>query len=112
MLNFFSAIYVVSVNKMVTNQYGFHFATILTCFQLTCTLLLSIRTSKAGVFEIKKLPIVQVAKLAVLYAAFVFTSNLSLNYNSVGFYTVMKMMVVPTIVAIESVFHKKISERV
>lgn len=106
-LNFASSISIVVVNKLVYDKYKFQFATTLTCFHLTCTFLLLLITSKAGFFEIKRLPLTQVAKLAAGNMGFICLTNLSLQYNSVGFYQVMKVMTTPTVVAIESLLYQK-----
>mmetsp|Transcript_10646 Transcript_10646/g.44387 ORF Transcript_10646/g.44387 Transcript_10646/m.44387 type:complete len:258 (-) Transcript_10646:414-1187(-) len=42
---------------------------------------------------------------------FVLLTNLSLQYNSVGFYQIMKVMTTPMIVLIEAVLYKKFLER-
>lgn len=106
-LNFCSSISIVVVNKLVMDKYNFKYATTLTCFHLTCTFLLLFMTSKAGLFEIKRLPIAQVSKLAAFNMGFICLTNLSLQHNSVGFYQVMKVMTTPTVVAIESLFYQK-----
>lgn len=92
------------------DRYGFGFATTLTCFHLCCTFLLLLITARLGVFEIKKLPVKDVSKLAAGTMGFITFTNLSLQHNSVGFYQVMKVMTTPTVVLIESLLYQKYLE--
>lgn len=95
------------MNKLAMDKYDFTFATTLTCFHLCCTFILLLITSKLGVFEIKRLPIRQVSKLAFGTMGFICFTNLSLQHNSIGFYQVMKVMTTPTVVIIESLLYQK-----
>lgn len=106
LLNFASSTALVVLNKMAMDKFGFRFATSLTAFHLTCTFILLLMTAKLGLFEIKRLPIRDVAKLAVGNMGFICLTNLSLQHNSVGFYQVMKVMTTPTIVLIEALLYQ------
>lgn len=106
-LNFTSSISIVVVNKLVYDKFGFGYAVTLTGFHLACTFLLLLITSRLGVFEIKRLPLLQVSKLAAGTMGFITLTNLSLKHNSIGFYQVMKVMTTPTVVAIESLLFQK-----
>lgn len=106
-LNFFSSTSIVVVNKYAMDTLGFRYATTLTCFHLWCTFLLLLITAKLGVFEIKKLPLRDVWKLAAGTMGFICLTNLSLQHNSVGFYQVMKVMTTPTVVVIEALLYQK-----
>lgn len=106
-LNFFSSTCLVLTNKIVMEKYNFKFAVSLTCYHLTCTFLLLLLTSRLGLFEIKRLPLRQVAKLSAGTMGFICLTNLSLQYNSIGFYQVMKVMTTPTVVLIESLLYQK-----
>lgn len=109
-LNFGSSVSLVVLNKLTMDKYGFKFATTLTCFHLICTFLLLLLTARLGVFEIKRLPVRDVAKLAAGTMGFITFTNLSLQYNSVGFYQVMKVMTTPTVVLIEALLYQKYLE--
>lgn len=109
-LNFMSSVSIVIVNKLVMDKYGFHFAVTLTAFHLWSTFLLLLLTAKCGVFEIKRLPVRDVAKLAAGTMGFICLTNLSLQHNSVGFYQVMKVMTTPTVVMIEAMVYQKYLE--
>lgn len=107
LLNFCSSISLVVVNKMVMDHHHFRFAVTLTCFHLCCTFILLLFTARLGVFEIKRLPLKDVSKLAAGTMGFICLTNLSLQHNSVGFYQVMKVMTTPTVVVIESLLYQK-----
>lgn len=109
-LNFFSSTSLVVMNKIAMDKYGFKFATTLTCFHLICTFSLLLIASKLGIYEIKKLPVGDVSKLAAGTMGFICFTNLSLQHNSIGFYQVMKVMTTPTVVIIESLFYQKYLE--
>lgn len=107
LLNFLSSTCIVVFNKLVYDKFGFKYAVTLTCFHLWCTFFLLLLASRMGVFEIKRLPLGPVTKLAAGTMGFICLTNLSLAYNSVGFYQVMKVMTTPTVVIIEALFYQK-----
>lgn len=109
-LNFVSSTAIVVTNKIAMDKYGFKFATTLTCFHLICTFIFLLMSSKLGLFEIKRLPVRDVSKLAAGTMGFICLTNLSLQFNSIGFYQVMKVMTTPTVVVIESLFYQKYLE--
>lgn len=92
------------------DKYGFKFATTLTAFHLACTFILLLISARLGLFEIKKLAVRDVSKLAAGTMGFICFTNLSLQHNSIGFYQVMKVMTTPTVVIIESLFYQKYLE--
>ncbi len=63
--------------------------------------------SAFGLFEIKRVPTAAIFSLAVAYALSTPLSNLSLSYNSVGFYQLMKILTTPYVAFVESVFYGK-----
>lgn len=95
------------MNKTAMDNYGFKFASTLTCFHLCCTFFCLLIAAKLGVFEIKRLPVREVAKLAAGTMGFITLTNLSLQHNSIGFYQVMKVMTTPTVVIIEALLYQK-----
>lgn len=109
LLNFSSSTLLVVLNKFVMDKdkYDFGFAITLTWFHLTCTFLLLMLFSKLGGFEVKKLPLRDVAKLAAGTMGFICLTNLSLKFNSLGFYQVMKVMTTPTVLIIEALLYSK-----
>jgi hypothetical protein len=91
LLNFASSTCLVVINKIVMDKYHFRFATTLTCFHLVSTFVMLLCAARAGMFEIKRLPLADVWKLAAGTMGFICLTNLSLQHNSVGFYQVMKV---------------------
>jgi solute carrier family 35 protein E3 len=107
-LNFFSSTCIVVANKYAMDSLGFRYGSTLTLFHFICTSALLYVSSRCfGLFERKPCELYKVAKLAAGAAGFVMLTNLSLQYNSVGFYQVMKVMTTPTIVVIEALFYQK-----
>eukprot|EP00168_Porphyra_purpurea_P018697 TRINITY_DN709_c0_g1_i2.p1 TRINITY_DN709_c0_g1~~TRINITY_DN709_c0_g1_i2.p1 ORF type:complete len:336 (-),score=126.56 TRINITY_DN709_c0_g1_i2:1577-2584(-) len=79
-------------------------------FHFVATYVLLLVAAAVGVFEKKPLPLKETAKLAAGSMGFVVLTNLSLQYNSVGFYQVMKVMTTPTVVIIEALAFAKVLE--
>lgn len=104
--NFLSSTGIVSANKLVYEA-GFKFAVTLTFIHFVCTTLGLLLLARLSVFTPKRLDVKKALKLAVAGMGFVVFSNLSLQYNSVGFYQVMKHMTVVGVVIIEAVFLRK-----
>lgn len=104
--NFFSSTGIVSANKLVYEA-GFHFGATLTFIHFVCTTLGLLLLARTGVFTPKRLDVRKAIKLAVAGMGFVVFSNLSLQYNSVGFYQVMKHMTVVGVIIIEAVYFRK-----
>jgi len=57
--------------------------------------------------EIKKIPFIEVLPLCITFCGFVVFTNLSLQYNTVGFYQIMKTMTTPTILFIQTTFYNE-----
>jgi solute carrier family 35, member E3 len=109
--NFFSSTGIVSANKLVFNK-GFGFATTLTFIHFVCTFLGLLLLARLGLFVPKRLDIRKASNLALAGMGFVVFSNLSLQYNSIGFYQVMKHMTVVGVIIIEAVAFGKYLPRV
>ncbi len=78
---------IVLVNKYVFDIFEFKYATTLTALHFGCTAVgLDIMGKHFGVFKPKPVPLRDIAPIAVAYAFSIPLSNLSLAYNSVGFY--------------------------
>ncbi|KAA8491973.1 Solute carrier family 35 member E3 [Porphyridium purpureum] len=110
LLNFASSTGIVVSNKYVMDALGFKFATSLTFLHFVMTFLMLALVRLFSGFEIKRLPVAKVAKLAAGNMGFVVLTNLSLQYNSIGFYQIMKVMTTPTVVFLEAVFYQKYLE--
>eukprot|EP01102_Stenamoeba_stenopodia_P000582 TRINITY_DN1056_c0_g2_i1.p1 TRINITY_DN1056_c0_g2~~TRINITY_DN1056_c0_g2_i1.p1 ORF type:complete len:332 (-),score=33.88 TRINITY_DN1056_c0_g2_i1:76-1071(-) len=100
-LNISSSIFIVFANKLLFLIPGFSFVITLTCVHFLVTSIGMFVCSQIGMFQPKKLQLMKVFDLSVLNCGFVVITNLSLRYNSVGFYQVVKVMTTPTILIIE-----------
>lgn len=86
---------IVLVNKYVFDIFEFRYATTLTALHFGCTAVgLDIMGKYFGVFKPKPVPLRDIAPIAVAYAFSIPLSNLSLAYNSVGFYQMVSRMAV------------------
>lgn len=108
--NFFSSTGIVSANKKVYGD-GFGFPTTLTFIHFVSTTLGLLILARLRVFSPKPLDIRKAAKLAVAGMGFVVFSNLSLMYNSVGFYQVMKHMTIVGVIVLEILIWRKYLSR-
>jgi len=104
-INVFSSISIVLVNKWVYVTYFFNYATFLTFIHFILTFLGLVICEGMNVFESKKINVRDVIPLCLSFCGFVVFTNLSLQYNSVGFYQIMKVMTTPTLVFIQSHFY-------
>ena len=100
-LNFIASVGIINVNKVVFGVYGFKYSTLLTGVHFVFTFVGLLACNAAGMFTIKKVPIRKVIPLCFAFVGFVVFNNLSLQYNSIGFYQLMKVMTTPAIVAIQ-----------
>ncbi|KAK4537518.1 hypothetical protein CDCA_CDCA12G3543 [Cyanidium caldarium] len=102
--NFLSSVGIVTLNKRVFLA-GFSFATTLTCWHYVATTLGVYLLSLLGLFRVKRLDWRKCARLALGNLSFVVFSNLSLQYNSVAFYQLMKHLSTPVVIFIEVFFY-------
>eukprot|EP00049_Salpingoeca_infusionum_P006446 m.107017 g.107017 ORF g.107017 m.107017 type:complete len:308 (+) comp13315_c0_seq7:299-1222(+) len=104
-LNYASSISIVFLNK-IAYRAGFPSIT-LTLIHFAVTALGLKLCSLAGIFQPKQLRISDVLPLALAFCGFVVFTNLSLTYNTVGFYQLAKVMTTPVIVFVQFVFYKQ-----
>jgi solute carrier family 35 protein E3 len=102
-LNATSSIGIVFMNKVVFQTYNFRYGTLLTLIHFIFTFLGLEVCRQMGVFERKLgLKVIDVVPLSASFCGFVALTNLSLVYNSVGFYQLMKVLTTPLIVIIQT----------
>eukprot|EP01012_Entosiphon_sulcatum_P018854 TRINITY_DN23653_c0_g1_i1.p1 TRINITY_DN23653_c0_g1~~TRINITY_DN23653_c0_g1_i1.p1 ORF type:complete len:305 (+),score=74.62 TRINITY_DN23653_c0_g1_i1:426-1340(+) len=100
--NVASSVGLILVNKqLVFNVAQFHFGTALTIIHFACTFLICLGAGFTGFFELRRLPLFEVLKISVAFCGYVLFQNLSLAYNSIGFYQIMKIANTPTILLLE-----------
>lgn len=103
-LNAASSVGIVATNKMVFKNFDFAYGTFLTFLHFVATFVGLEVCRWFGVFEYKPLKIMSVLPLCTSFCGFVVLTNLSLQYNSIGFYQIMKVMTTPLIIIIETLF--------
>lgn len=105
-LNLVSAIGIVMINKMIYVRYKFpsmsltlvHFIVTSLCLQVCVWL---------NIFSPKRLPVLKVVPLSMSFCGFVVFTNLSLQFNTVGTYQLVKSMTTPVILFIQALVYNK-----
>ena len=105
-LNLGSAVGIVMANKWVFSKEGFNFGTILTCIHFFVTYLGLVGCAYFNVFTPKKINVKSVLPICISFCGFVVLTNLSLVYNSIGFYQIAKVGTMPTVMIIQIFFYK------
>eukprot|EP00823_Brevimastigomonas_motovehiculus_P002514 TRINITY_DN1530_c0_g1_i1.p1 TRINITY_DN1530_c0_g1~~TRINITY_DN1530_c0_g1_i1.p1 ORF type:complete len:371 (-),score=93.29 TRINITY_DN1530_c0_g1_i1:50-1162(-) len=101
--NFLSSVSIIVVNKIVFQDYKFIYGTFITVIHFIVTFLGLHVLAHYGHFEIKRVSIRDVMPLVVTFCGFVVFNNLSLLYNSIGCYQLMKVMTTPVIAVVQAV---------
>ncbi|KAL9264405.1 UDP-rhamnose/UDP-galactose transporter 5-like protein [Drosera capensis] len=104
--NIVTSVGIIMVNKALMATYGFTFATTLTGLHFTATTMMTVILRWLGYIQPSHLPFSEVAKF-VLFASFsIVGMNVSLMWNSVGFYQIAKLSMIPVTCLLEIVFDK------
>ena len=98
-LNFISSVGIIWTNKLAYNR-GFTFAITLTILHFLLTFAGLRMTCRP-----KKLALTAVVPISIAFCGFVVFNNLSLQFNPVGTYQLLKVMTTPTIVLLQYVFY-------
>lgn len=106
MFNVVTSVGIILVNKALMAKYGFSFATTLTGLHFATTTLLTVILRRLGYIQASHLPISDLLKF-VLFANFsIVGMNVSLMWNSVGFYQIAKLSMIPVSCFLEVVLDK------
>lgn len=106
MFNIVTSVGIIIVNKALMATYGFSFATTLTGMHFATTTLMTAVLRWLGYIQPSHLPIPELLKF-VLFANFsIVGMNVSLMWNSVGFYQIAKLSMIPVSCLLEVVFDK------
>ncbi|MBA0846212.1 hypothetical protein Goarm_022444 [Gossypium armourianum] len=104
--NVVTSVGIIMVNKALMATYGFSFATTLTGLHFATTTLLTVLLRWLGYIQGSYLPLPELLKF-VLFANFsIVGMNVSLMWNSVGFYQIAKLSMIPVSCFLEVVFDK------
>jgi len=104
-LNVFSSVSLVMINKWIFEFEGFRYGALLTLIHFIMTTIGMEICAYLRVFEVKVLTYRSILPLSLTFCGFVVLTNLSLKYNSVGFYQLTKVLTTPTVVFIQMVFY-------
>ncbi|XP_039146710.1 UDP-rhamnose/UDP-galactose transporter 2-like [Dioscorea cayenensis subsp. rotundata] len=108
-MNVVSSVGIIMVNKqlMSSSGYAFTFATTLTGFHFMVTALVGYISNAAGYSASKKVPIWELFWFSIVANMSITGMNLSLMLNSVGFYQISKLSMIPVVCVMEWVLHNK-----
>lgn len=106
-LSVVSSVSIVICNKALISSLGFHFATTLTSWHLLVTYCSLHVALKLKFFEHKAFDRKAVIGFGILNGISIGLLNLSLGFNSVGFYQMTKLAIIPCTVLLETVFLAK-----
>ena len=100
--NFAASVGIIFVNKTIFATMKFRFTTLLTALHYIITLLGLEVLAAFGVYEVRSSPMTpRLLVLSAVVGAAPALNNLSLSLNQLGFYQVVKLLVTPSIVALE-----------
>ncbi|XP_073022658.1 UDP-rhamnose/UDP-galactose transporter 6-like [Primulina eburnea] len=106
MFNVVTSVGIIMVNKALMATYGFSFATTLTGLHFATTTFMTLVLRWLGYIQASHLPYPELLKF-VLFANFsIVGMNVSLMWNSVGFYQIAKLSMIPVSCLLEVVFDK------
>ncbi|XAR73259.1 hypothetical protein NMG60_11007169 [Bertholletia excelsa] len=106
MFNVVTSVGIIIVNKALMATYGFSFATTLTGLHFATTTLMTLILRWLGYIQASHLPVSDIVKF-VLFANFsIVGMNVSLMWNSVGFYQIAKLSMIPVSCFLEVVLDK------
>lgn len=110
-LSVVSSVSIVICNKALISTLGFNFATTLTSWHLLVTFCSLHVALKMRLFEHKPFDRKAVMGFGILNGISIGLLNLSLGFNSVGFYQMTKLAIIPCTVFLETVFLQKTFSR-
>ncbi|KAG6438207.1 hypothetical protein SASPL_103144 [Salvia splendens] len=106
MFNVVTSVGIIIVNKALMATYGFSFATTLTGLHFATTTLMTVVLRWLGYIQPSHLPYSELLKF-IFFANFsIVGMNVSLMWNSVGFYQIAKLTMIPVSCLLEVVFDK------
>ena len=102
-----SSVSIVIVNKYLISTLGFRYVTFLTSLHMVVTVFALRAAHRVGLLEPKPIDRGALLRFAALNAASIAFLNLSLGFNSVGFYQMTKLAIIPCTVAIQQTFYDR-----
>ncbi|KAG4980961.1 hypothetical protein JHK85_034919 [Glycine max] len=102
-----SSVSIVICNKALMSNLGFPFATTLTSWHLMVTFCTLHAAQRLNLFVSKSVDLKTVMLFGILNGISIGFLNLSLGFNSIGFYQMTKLAIIPFTVLLETIFLKK-----
>lgn len=108
-MNVVSSVGLIMANKqlMSSSGYAFSFATTLTGFHFTVTALVGLISNATGYSASKHVPVWELLWFSIVANMSITGMNLSLMLNSVGFYQISKLSMIPVVCVMEWILHNK-----
>ncbi|GAA0149131.1 secondary carrier transporter [Lithospermum erythrorhizon] len=108
-MNVVSSVGIIMANKqlMSSSGFAFTFATTLTGFHFTVTALVGMVSNATGLSTSKHIPLWELLWFSIVANMSITGMNLSLMLNSVGFYQISKLSMIPVVCIMEWIFHNK-----
>ncbi|CAI6004524.1 unnamed protein product [Closterium sp. NIES-64] len=107
-MNVVSSVGIILVNKALMTSYGFAFATSLTALHFITTAAVGNAATAAGALAPSKhVPARTLMWFAFVASLAVVSMNVSLMVNSVGFYQITKLSIIPACCLFEALLHRK-----
>ncbi|XP_057518116.1 UDP-rhamnose/UDP-galactose transporter 2-like [Amaranthus tricolor] len=108
-MNIVSSVGLIMANKqlMSSHGYAFSFATSLTGFHFTVTALVGLISNATGYSVSKHVPAWELLWFSIVANMSITGMNLSLMLNSVGFYQISKLSMIPVVCVMEWILHNK-----
>ncbi|KAL4361933.1 hypothetical protein GQ457_04G004280 [Hibiscus cannabinus] len=108
-MNVISSVGLIMANKQLMSPagYAFVFATTLTGFHFSMTALIGLVSNATGHSTRKKVPLWELLWFSIVANTSITGMNLSLMLNSVGFYQISKLSMIPVVCVMEWILHSK-----
>ncbi|GAA0171518.1 secondary carrier transporter [Lithospermum erythrorhizon] len=108
-MNVVSSVGIIMANKQLMSATGFafSFATTLTGFHFTVTALVGMVSNATGLSASKHIPLWELLWFSIVANMSITGMNLSLMLNSVGFYQISKLSMIPVVCIMEWILHNK-----
>ncbi|GAB4837709.1 UDP-rhamnose/UDP-galactose transporter 6 [Ancistrocladus abbreviatus] len=106
MFNVVTSVGIIIINKALMATYGFSFATTLTGMHFAATTLMTAVLRWLGYIQSSHLPWPELLKFVIFANFSIVGMNVSLMWNSVGFYQIAKLSMIPMSCLLEVAFDK------
>ncbi|PKA58495.1 UDP-galactose transporter 2 [Apostasia shenzhenica] len=106
MFNVVTSVGIIMVNKALMATHGFSFATTLTGLHFVATTMMTLVLRWLGYVQPSHLPVPDLIKFVLFANLSIVGMNVSLMWNSVGFYQIAKLCMIPVSCLLEVLFDK------